>query len=146
MHFDKNGYGYYSPKLDGKTKKILVHRGVYESFNKISLTTEQQIDHIDGNKSNNNLLNLRLCSAKDNCTYRSQKIVDEYDFYIVQFDKDGNFVNYYSSQEEAAKAVGVVNGSIGNAISGKVKYIKGFQWKKISKQEVQRLLAMNVAK
>lgn len=143
-HHDKNGYCYYSPKLDGKTKKILAHRGVYESFNKIILTSEQQIDHIDSDKSNNSLNNLRLVSAQENCQYRSNKIVDLYDYVIGQYDLNDNLIATFPSQSTAARAIGVCTGSISNAVNGKCKTIKNFIWKKIPKQEVQRLSVMNV--
>lgn len=132
-HKDKNNYCYYSPKLDGKTKKILCHRGVYESFNDIYLTTEQQIDHIDSDRTNNKLDNLRLVSASENCQYRSDKIVDKNNFVIGQFDLENNLIMTYSSQSAAAKAIGVSTGSISNAVNGKCPTIKGFIWKKLLK-------------
>lgn len=144
-HQDKNGYCYYSPKLDGKTKKILAHRGVYESFNKIILTREQQIDHIDSDRSNNSLDNLRLVNTQENCQYRSDKIVALYDYVIGQYDLDNNLIAIFPSQSAAAKSIGVSTGSISGAVNGKCKTIKNFIWKKISKQEVQRLSVMNVA-
>lgn len=145
QHQDKNGYCYYSPKLDGKTKKVLVHRGVYESFNHVTLSREEQIDHIDGNRSNNTLKNLRLVTAQENCQYRSDKRTKTYDYVIGQFDLDNNLIATFPNQAAAAKAVGVATGSISNAVNGKCKTIKEFIWKKVPKQEVQRLSVMNVA-
>lgn len=132
-HVANDGYCYYSPKLEGKTKKIMCHRGVYESFNKIVLTKEQQIDHIDGNRSNNHLDNLRLVTAQENCQYRSEKIVQKNDYQIGQYDLQGNLINVYISQAEAARAIGVTDGSISNAVNNKCPTIKGFIWKKIPK-------------
>lgn len=125
-------------------QKILTHRGVYESFNKIILTREEQIDHIDSDKSNNSLDNLRLVNAQENCQYRSDKIVELYDYVIGQYDLNNNLIAIFSSQSAAAKDIGVSTGLISNAVNGKCKTIKNFIWKKISKQEVQRLSVMNV--
>ena len=111
----------------------MCHRGVYESFNNISLTKEQQIDHIDGNKSNNTLDNLRLVTAQQNSQYRSERIIQNNDYIIGQYDLNNNLIATYISQAEAARAVSVSDGSISNAVNGKCPTIKGFIWKKISK-------------
>lgn len=143
-HIGKDGYCYYSPKLNGKTKKIMCHRGVYEAFNDIYLEKTQQIVHIDGDKNNNNLENLRLVTAQENCQYRSDKIIEKNDFVIGQYDLSGNLLKIYKSQAEAARVMNVADGSISNAVNNKCLTIKGYIWRKISKQEVQRLSLMNV--
>ncbi len=62
--------GYYTVKLNGKHKKI--HRLVAEHFieNPKNL---KYIDHIDNNKLNNNIDNLRWCTLSDNAKNKSKK-------------------------------------------------------------------------
>lgn len=144
MHVGNDLYCYYSPKLDGKTKKVMAHRGVYESFNGVELSKEQQIDHIDGNRQNNCLDNLRLVTAQENCQYRSDRMTEQRDYVIGQFDDNEHLIAYYLTGEKAAQAVGCSGSSISSAIKYEIK-TKGFFWKKIPKQEVQRLSVMNVA-
>lgn len=63
----KNKYGYIRVGLwnNGKMKNCQVHRLVYTSFVG-DIDDGLQIDHIDGDKSNNKLTNLRAVSPKVN--------------------------------------------------------------------------------
>lgn len=59
--------GYYQIKLskNGKLKTFKIHKLVIEHFlNKISKGLV--VNHIDGNKLNNNINNLEICTQKDN--------------------------------------------------------------------------------
>lgn len=67
-----NGYLQCGITINGKTVKKSVHRWVMESFKPIDKKLE--VNHIDGNKLNNNLLNLEWCTAKEN-QYHRRKIL-----------------------------------------------------------------------
>lgn len=66
----KNGYLRVTLFNKNKVKHILIHRIVAKSFIGINSKKNDlkhlQINHKDGNKTNNNLENLEWCSAKDN--------------------------------------------------------------------------------
>ena len=51
---------------NGNIRTSFVHRLVFESFNHRKIREGYQIDHIDGNKLNNSLENLRECTHKEN--------------------------------------------------------------------------------
>lgn len=67
------GYGYKQVgiKLNGKYKYYYVHRLVCALFNPISdlVITNKQVNHKDGNKSNNYYTNLEWVTPKENCIH-----------------------------------------------------------------------------
>ena len=67
-----NGLGYLQVTLSGIRKIALVHRLVAEAFipNPLGL---RDVDHIDGNKTNNRVENLRWVSHKENCNNPNTK-------------------------------------------------------------------------
>lgn len=62
----QDGYLKIILTLDDKKRTFNVHRLVYFSFNNVDISN-LEIDHIDGNRKNNCLSNLKLCTHKQNC-------------------------------------------------------------------------------
>jgi hypothetical protein len=62
----KSGYHYIKLTKNGKAKNFLVHRLVLLAFVGQS---KLQCNHLDGNKSNNNINNLEYCTSKENLTH-----------------------------------------------------------------------------
>lgn len=64
----KEGHGYYQVNLsdNGKNKHFYLHRLVATAFLP-NPNNKKCVDHIDNNKLNNNLKNLRLATQKQNC-------------------------------------------------------------------------------
>jgi hypothetical protein len=52
--------------LEGKKKTFRVHRLVMMAFHPIQNMDDMEVNHIDGNKQNNALSNLRWCTASEN--------------------------------------------------------------------------------
>lgn len=71
LYEDKDGYLAYR---NDKLISAMIHRCVYHYF-KGAIPEGMQIDHIDRNKKNNNIENLRIVSCSSNClnkeTYRT---------------------------------------------------------------------------
>ena len=61
----QQGYQHVTLQINGKPKRFRVHRLVAEAFIP-NPENKPEIDHIDGNKSNNNVNNLRWCTHKEN--------------------------------------------------------------------------------
>lgn len=94
-----NNAGYYCIGLWSENKKCtkLVHKLVAMHF--MDYDSNLDVDHIDGNKLNNNIENLRLVTHQDNCSLR-----DTPNIFLV--DKEGNVIKTFSSYVNAAKATG----------------------------------------
>lgn len=66
---NKEGYCFVNLRINGKSKVQTVHKLVAMAFlGHIPNGITNVVDHIDGNKSNNNLENLRVISNKENTT------------------------------------------------------------------------------
>lgn len=66
MKNGSKGYGIVTLCKNGIKQKVTVHSIIYSTFNSEYDTKKYCIDHIDGNKENNNLSNLELVSYSEN--------------------------------------------------------------------------------
>lgn len=95
--------GYLDVKLsnNGIKHHEYIHRLVAKAFipNPNNLP---EVNHIDGNKRNNNVDNLEWCSRLDNMQHYFNKKVN-------QLDKNGTIINTYPNCRAAAVALGQPN-------------------------------------
>lgn len=102
----KNGYLRIVLRQDDRKNNFLVHRLVASAF--LPRNSYNQINHIDGNKTNNILSNLEWCSASHNMKHRSfvvgtgQKPKDELKYKKIFKLKDKGL-----SDMEISKIVGM---------------------------------------
>ena len=77
LSFNTNGYKYFEIRVSNKRYTILLHRLIYWLHNPDwdildSSIKNNSIDHIDGDKLNNNIENLRLVTNQENCFNRTR--------------------------------------------------------------------------
>lgn len=68
LHINRKGYCIFSTKINGRDGKAIcfkVHRVVAEAF-LLNPENKSEVNHIDGNKLNNNVINLEWVSRSEN--------------------------------------------------------------------------------
>jgi hypothetical protein len=65
VHTNKKGYQFVRMYIDGKAKTYLVHR-IVATVHLPNKDNKPEINHKDGNKSNNNVWNLEWVTGKEN--------------------------------------------------------------------------------
>ena len=134
-----NTKGYLQVQLckDEKRKLFLVHSIVAEHF--IPRVNEEQdvINHIDGNKQNNNVENLEWCTQEQNVQYAiKNKLFDPQKCgqakkpnnsrAVLQFDKNGNFIKEWKSIIDAERELEYKKSHISQCCKGKIKTSHGY--------------------
>lgn len=128
------GYSFIELCRPNEHKIKTIHRIVWETYIGV-IPDNIQINHIDGNKSNNSLSNLELVTGSENL----KKAVIEgliksgynnpYSKSVDKFDIKGNYITTYGSLSLASKHENIQLVSISLCCSGKQNTTRGFIFK-----------------
>lgn len=122
-----SGYREYCLTVNRKKFSVYAHRITYEVWKGGDLKT---INHIDGDKLNNHILNLENVSSLENnskAIYETK--VKKYPK-TAQIDLEGNLIRIYENNADAARAMKVSTSSIWYAIRNETKSC-GYFWKNL---------------
>ena len=129
---DKRGYMRTGLTIDKKTVVVRVHNMVIDAF--LGVRTNKHtlyINHIDGDKSNNNLENLELVTPKENSQHASRTglIPSGEDCYQAQYTNDQiRNLHYLYRSGRSIESLAVEYDTKKSNID---RILKGDRWKKI---------------
>lgn len=131
----KRGYRQVILMNNNKRYYKLVHRLVAETFIP-NYTKRPQINHIDGNKLNNNVENLEWCTRSENMIH-AYKTGLEKPLYakenprakkVKQYDLNNNFIREYDGIREASRINNLNPRDISKCCKGIRKQVGGYIW------------------
>lgn len=127
--------GYYAVGFHilEKCIKLNIHRLVAETYlDNDDPENKTVVDHIDGNKKNNDLSNLEWVTPQENTIRACGKLIKMIDA------NTGEILKVFRSQTNAYEYLGVITksaGSIGQALNGRNKTAYGYKWAFVKKGE-----------
>lgn len=132
-HINSAGYKIYYFNFNGVKKNLYAHRMVAETYIPNNNPNKDCINHIDGNKLNNNVNNLEWVTRAENNRHAATTKLNDKTKTVYCFDKNKNLVATYESLNSAAKLTGFAINSIADcAISEKKVLTCGFFWSYIN--------------
>lgn len=124
-NLNSGGYEYYKLHDGNKFKNFLVHKLVAEHFLFIK-SDKVQINHIDGNKTNNNVSNLEYVTASENIkhAYKSGLMTNVLNALTKSNSKilvDTQTGIFYNSIKEASELLNIDYSRLMNMVGGTQK-------------------------
>ena len=131
---DHNGYRRVWLSKNGKGKAWYIHRLVAQAFlEKPESEQKLEVNHKDGNKSNNYVDNLEWVTHTENMAHALESgLIPERSLpkVIFQIDKDtGEIINEFKSIKEAVRVTRTKRSSISKVLQGMRKTAGGYFWK-----------------
>lgn len=134
----KNESGLYVTLRNcGNDKRCLIHRLVGTAFIP-NTQNKPEINHIDGNRWNNNVNNLEWVTSSENNQHAHDKLNREFTAYgenhansitVSQYDRHGILINVFGSVNEAGRQLKIQFTNIAKCARGERKTAGGFIWK-----------------
>lgn len=129
-----NGKGYVNCKIksNGITKTVYVHRLVAEAFLN-NFNPDLQVNHIDKNKSNNQVENLEMVTDSENKLHSQKEYIQGHiksqGKTLLIYDKNMNLIGEHKGLYDYCRLTNSDPRTIQRVIKGERKSYKGFIFK-----------------
>ena len=129
---DTKGYLYIDlRKKNALLKCPKIHKLVMLAFS--GDEPKEQINHIDGDKQNNDISNLEYVTNKENRIHAIENgLINSINYGIAQYDLNGDLIAVYDTAKQALSAIGEneeYSGNIGRVVRGERATSYGYIWK-----------------
>lgn len=127
----KNNCGYSRVPV-GHSNPIYIHRLVAETFLDHPKDGQTQVNHLDGDKSNNNVENLEWCTPSENDRHAFRTgLKKPSQGKRIQIVETGEI---YESEAECARAIGGIQANIALCLSEKRHTHRGYHFRRVNDQ------------
>lgn len=124
---NNKGYLRLDLRVDNKITKFSIHRLVALTFIP-NTENKSMVNHIDGNKRNNNYRNLEWATHMENEIHAVQNNLKR-NKEIIQYDINGNFIDEFISAKLGYEKTGINRCEISRCCNNKQKLGGGYIWK-----------------
>lgn len=133
--------GYYGVHLfkDGKGKPFLLHRLIASAF--LGENPDLDVNHKDGNRTNNFIENLEWCTRSDNLNHSYKKlgrhgvnknrygVLNKLSKPIDMFTLKGEYIRSFAGASEASRVMKIQQSEISKTAYGKRNQAGGYKWR-----------------
>ena len=116
-----NSHGYIKTQINAKIYSV--HRLVALTFLP-NPENKEMVNHIDGNKTNNALINLEWATCLENNIHKINAGLSNTTKKVIQYDINMNKLNEYISIKDASIKLNLSTSTITNCCNNKTKYTK----------------------
>ena len=123
---NRDGYFVIALYLNGKRYDVLHHRLIANCFISNPFDFEQ-VNHIDGNKSNNNVNNLEWCDNSYNQKHAIKNGLKKYR--KIALFRNGKYIKTFDTIAEAQRETGCSRSGIQRVLRKERKTVSGNEWR-----------------
>ncbi len=135
---------YYRYKSTYSQKSYSIHRLVAIAFIQNN-NKNKIINHIDGNKLNNNSINLEWCTYKENTNHAVNKLNNKMTIKIQQIDiNTNNIIQIFNSIKDASNYIHRNRKMISMVCKGIHKLCGGYKWRYDNGSHKSRITNLNI--